>query len=34
VALALALVAVALGFMPQDFFDFLQIGRQAVLAAP
>ncbi len=27
VALALAVVAVALGFAPQEFFDFLQIGR-------
>jgi hypothetical protein len=34
VALALALVAVALGFAPQGFFDFLQIGRLAVEAMP
>jgi formate hydrogenlyase subunit 3/multisubunit Na+/H+ antiporter MnhD subunit len=34
VALALAVVAVALGFAPQQFFDFLQIGRQAVEAMP
>ena len=27
IALALAIVAVALGFAPQSFFDFLQIGR-------
>jgi acyl-CoA reductase-like NAD-dependent aldehyde dehydrogenase len=33
-ALALAVVAVALGFAPQEFFDFLQIGRQAVEAMP
>src|SRR5271166_4470721 len=33
VALALALVAVALGFAPQSFFDFLQIGRAAATAA-
>ncbi|MGO9390559.1 complex I subunit 5 family protein [Rhodoblastus sp.] len=34
VALALALVAVALGFAPQEFFDFLRIGRQAATALP
>ncbi len=34
VALALALVAVALGFAPQSFFDFLQIGREAAMASP
>src|SRR5271165_3795625 len=34
VALALALVAVALGFAPQSFFDFLQIGRAAATASP
>jgi formate hydrogenlyase subunit 3/multisubunit Na+/H+ antiporter MnhD subunit len=33
-ALALAVVAVALGFAPQGFFDFLQIGRLAVEAMP
>ena len=33
VALALAIVAVALGFAPQSFFDFLQIGRAAATAA-
>jgi hypothetical protein len=33
-ALALAVVAVALGFAPQEFFDFLQIGRMAVAAQP
>ncbi len=33
VALALALVAVALGFAPPSFFDFLQIGRAAATAA-
>ena len=30
---ALAIVAVALGFAPQSFFDFLQVGRQAAAAA-
>jgi formate hydrogenlyase subunit 3/multisubunit Na+/H+ antiporter MnhD subunit len=34
VALALAAVAVLLGFAPQGFFDFLQIGRLAVEAMP
>ena len=34
VALALAIVAVALGFAPQSFFDFLQIGRAAATALP
>ncbi len=34
IALALALVAVALGFMPQSFFDFLQIGRAAATGTP
>ena len=33
IALALAIVAVALGFAPQSFFDFLQIGRPAAVAA-
>ena len=33
VALALALVALALGFAPQSFFDVLDIGRPAVFAA-
>ena len=33
-ALALAIAAVALGFAPQAFFDFLQIGRLAVEAQP
>jgi hypothetical protein len=33
VALALAIVAVALGFAPQSFFNFLDIGRPAVIAA-
>jgi formate hydrogenlyase subunit 3/multisubunit Na+/H+ antiporter MnhD subunit len=32
VALSLAIVAVALGFAPQSFFDFLDIGRPAVIA--
>jgi len=27
IALALALIAIALGFAPQSFFDFLEIGR-------
>ncbi len=34
IALALAVVAVALGFAPQSFFDFLQIGRAAATALP
>ena len=34
IALALAIVALALGFAPQGFFDFLQIGRQAATALP
>jgi formate hydrogenlyase subunit 3/multisubunit Na+/H+ antiporter MnhD subunit len=33
-ALALAVVAVVLGFAPPEFFDFLQIGRLAVEAQP
>jgi formate hydrogenlyase subunit 3/multisubunit Na+/H+ antiporter MnhD subunit len=33
-ALALAAVAVLLGFAPQGFFDFLQIGRLTVEAMP
>ncbi len=32
VALALAMAAVALGFAPQSFFDFLRIGREAAAA--
>jgi len=32
IALALAIIAVVLGFAPQNFFDFLQIGRPAVSA--
>ena len=32
IALALAIVAVALGFAPQSFFDFLQVGRAAAAA--
>jgi len=27
IALALAMIATALGFAPQTFFDFLEIGR-------
>jgi len=33
IALALAIVAAALGFAPQSFFDFLQVGRAAATAA-
>jgi NADH:ubiquinone oxidoreductase subunit 2 (subunit N) len=33
VALFLAIVAVALGFAPQSFFNLLDIGRPAVIAA-
>ena len=32
IALALALVAIGLGFAPQAFFDFLEIGRPAIAA--
>ena len=32
IALALAILAVALGFAPQGFFDFLRIGRPALTA--
>ena len=32
IALALAIVAVGLGFCPQSFFDFLEIGRPALVA--
>ncbi len=32
IALALAILAVALGFAPQGFFDFLGIGRPALTA--
>ena len=34
IALALAIVALALGFAPQSFFDFLQIGRAAATPLP
>ena len=34
VALSLALVAVALGFAPQVFFDFIEIGRPIVMGTP
>ena len=34
VALSLALVAVALGFAPNSFFDFIEIGRPIVMGTP
>jgi formate hydrogenlyase subunit 3/multisubunit Na+/H+ antiporter MnhD subunit len=34
VALSLALVAVALGFAPNGFFDFIEIGRPIVMGTP
>lgn len=34
IALALALIAVALGFMPQVFFDFIDIGRPLAAGPP
>jgi NADH:ubiquinone oxidoreductase subunit 2 (subunit N) len=34
IALALATIAIALGFAPQGFFDFLEIGRPVPAALP
>ena len=34
IALALAMIAIALGFAPQTFFDFLEIGRPVAAGLP